>query len=82
MQHAAYPVYGMNCPGESALAVTHADGNMTLQMEVAGTEIKNTDGAVTAVIKLKDKVYPLLRCRYHRDLDGDSPCGEKERYVT
>lgn len=59
MQHAAYPVYGMNCPGESALAVTHADGNMTLQMEVAGTEIKNTDGAVTAVIKLKDKVYPF-----------------------
>ena len=59
MQHVAYPVYGMNCPGESALAVTHADGNMTLQMEVAGTEIKNTDGAVTAVIKLKDKVYPF-----------------------
>ena len=59
MQHGAYPVYGMNCPGESALAVTHADGNMTLQMEVAGTEIKNTDGAVTAVIKLKDKVYPF-----------------------
>lgn len=26
MQHGAYPVYGMNCPGESALAVTHADG--------------------------------------------------------
>lgn len=59
MQHAAYPVYGLNCPGESALAVTHADGNMTLQMEVADTEMKNIDGAVIAVIKLKDKVYPF-----------------------
>lgn len=59
MQHAAYPVYGLNCPGESALAVTHADGNMTLQMEVADTEMKNIDGAIIAVIKLKDKVYPF-----------------------
>lgn len=59
MQHAAYPVYGLNCPGESALAVTHADGNMTLQMEVADTEMKNIDGAVIVVIKLKDKVYPF-----------------------
>ena len=74
MQHGAYPVYGMNCPGESALAVTHADGNMTLQMEVAGTEIKNTDGAVTAVIKLKDKVYPFSVnvCYKARRLEGKS----------
>ena len=38
MQHAAYPVYGMNCPGESALAVTHADGNMTLQIRKKSRE--------------------------------------------
>ena len=30
----AYPVYGLNCPSESALSVTHGDGNMTLQLEV------------------------------------------------
>lgn len=28
----AYPVYGLNCPSESALSVQHEDGNMTLQM--------------------------------------------------
>ena len=60
MHHIAYPVYGLNCPGESALAVTHADGNMTLQMEVTGSDIKHSDKAVTAIIKLKDKVYPFF----------------------
>ncbi len=59
MNHAAYPVYGMNCPGESALAVTHADGNMTLEMEVSGTEMKTSDEAITAIVCLKDKVYPF-----------------------
>ena len=34
----AYPVYGLNCPSESALSVQHEDGNMTLQMEVIGVE--------------------------------------------
>lgn len=32
--HAAYPEYGLNAPVETALAVKHADGNMTLQLEV------------------------------------------------
>ncbi len=59
LDHAAYPVYGMNCPGESALAVTHADGNMTLQMEVVNTEMKKNEEAVTAAFQLKDKVYPF-----------------------
>lgn len=59
LNHAAYPVYGMNCPGESALAVTHADGNMTLQMEVVNTETVKTGESVTAAILLKDKVYPF-----------------------
>ena len=28
----AYPVYGMNCPAEAALAMTHADGNLSSDM--------------------------------------------------
>ena len=28
----AYPAYGMKYPGETALSVCHADGNLTLQM--------------------------------------------------
>ena len=32
--HYAYPVYGFNCAKEPALALTHADGNMSTVMTV------------------------------------------------
>ena len=32
----AYPVYGMNCPAEAALAMTHADGNLSSDMVATG----------------------------------------------
>lgn len=32
--HVVYPTYGMNCPGETALSVKHADGNVSTQMEI------------------------------------------------
>lgn len=38
-KYAAYPVYGLNCPSEVALAVKHNDGNMTLQLEVVKVEV-------------------------------------------
>ncbi|MFV0346033.1 MAG: alpha-galactosidase [Bacteroidales bacterium] len=56
----AYPVYGLNCPVETALAVKHADGNMTLQMEVKGIDTKRETNAVITTIKMKDKVYPFF----------------------
>lgn len=56
----AYPVYGMNCPTETALAVKHADGNMTLQMEVVKSTTKKENNTVLAAIELKDKVYPFF----------------------
>lgn len=55
----AYPVYGLNCPGESALAVKHADGNMTLQMEIVQTRTVKEGNAEVTVIEMKDKVYPF-----------------------
>ena len=42
MQHArggrmdAYPAYGMNCPAEAALAMTHADGNLSTALIATG----------------------------------------------
>lgn len=57
--HAAYPVYGLNCPSESALAVVHADGNMTLQLIVDKVTMTEDDVATIAKITLKDKVYPF-----------------------
>lgn len=52
----AYPAYGMSTQRETALAVTHSDGNMTLDLAVSGVK---TDGQVTTVT-LADKVYPFF----------------------
>ncbi|MDE5634839.1 MAG: alpha-glycosidase, partial [Muribaculaceae bacterium] len=58
----AYPVYGMGYPCETALSVSHADGNLTLKMSVA--DVKETyladENATLTVIELKDEVYPFF----------------------
>lgn len=58
-QFSAYPVYGMNCPSETALAVKHADGNMSLEMEVKKTATRTEDHATITTVTMKDKVYPF-----------------------
>ena len=58
-QFSAYPVYGLNCPGEAALAVRHSDGNMSLQMEVEKTETRTEGNATIITVSMKDKVYPF-----------------------
>ena len=60
----AYPAFGRLTvyePGfEPALAVTHADGNMTLELSVAGVQVQTEDlGATVTRFSLKDKVYPF-----------------------
>ena len=50
----AYPAYGMNCPAEAALAMKHADGNMSTELFVTGMETKDN----VLRISLKDPVYP------------------------
>ena len=50
----AYPVYGMNCPAEAAIAMKHADGNMSTELFVTGMEKR--DGVIR--ILMKDPVYP------------------------
>lgn len=86
----AYPVYGLNCPGESALAVKHADGNMTLQMEIVQVKTSKEENAEITAIELKDKVYPfyvnvyyksLSRCRCHRDMDRNPTSGKETGYT-
>ena len=51
----AYPAYGMNCPAEAAVAMTHADGN--LSTELYATDV-NTQGQLTQ-ITLSDPKYPV-----------------------
>ena len=47
----AYPVYGLNCPSESALSVTHGDGNMTLQLEVIKVDTRKEQTANITTIR-------------------------------
>ncbi len=57
----AYPPYGMNTRRETAVAATHTDGNMTLDLVVDRVE---REGNVTSV-SLKDKYYPFyVRLNY------------------
>ena len=58
-QFSAYPAYGMNCPSETALSVTHADGNLSTQMAVESTEMSNVGNATILTVRMKDKVYPF-----------------------
>lgn len=70
----AYPEYGLNCPVETALAVTHDDGNMTLQLEVEKVETRADDKTASdvTIVSLKDHVYPFfvdVCYRAYRDAD-------------
>ena len=57
-EFSAYPVYGLDAPRESALAVKHSNGDMTLQMEVVSTNKKKDTNSHTTIINIKDKDYP------------------------
>lgn len=52
----AYPAYGMNCPAEAAIAMRHADGNLSTELRATG-QVKH-EGLITR-IPMKDPVYPV-----------------------
>ncbi|MGN0228905.1 MAG: glycoside hydrolase family 36 N-terminal domain-containing protein, partial [Muribaculaceae bacterium] len=55
----AYPAYGLNCQAESAIAVLHPDGNMTLELKVTKTLTETLDDFTITRITLTDKAYPF-----------------------
>lgn len=62
----SYPVFGVNTAGERAMAVTHADGNMSLDLVVeAVNQYSQADGNITE-IKMKDLVYPFVLKQYYK----------------
>ncbi len=68
----AYPVYGSGSMDETALSARHADGNMTLELEVTGVSSTEEHNAVTTVVSMKDKVYPFyvnLCYKAYQDVD-------------
>lgn len=54
-----YPVFGLQIPNQQAMSVTHADGNMTLDLVVDQVEQTNSNKAEILEITLKDAVYPF-----------------------
>ena len=60
----AYPVYGLTSHRETAMSVTHPDGNMTLDMAVTGVkESDGADGSHTVTVTMIDievnyRTYP------------------------
>ena len=68
----AYPAYGMNCMAEAALALRHADGNMSTVLITTGTDTQKHGKSETATIHLKDPKYPItvdLHYRAYSDVD-------------
>ena len=56
----SYPAFGLNTPGERAIAVTHGDGNMTLDLVVEGVKKYNVKDGNILEISMEDKVYPFI----------------------
>lgn len=68
----AYPVYGLWPEKEAAFSAVHADGNMTLDMNVAGVTTKKEDnGAEVTTITMTDKVYPFTIDVNYRTYPGE-----------
>ena len=67
-----YPAYGMNCPAEAAIAMRHADGNMSTVLNANSVTSKNQGNATLTSITLQDPVYPVsvtLHYKAYQDVD-------------
>ncbi len=68
----AYPAYGMNCTAEAALAMRHADGNLSTTLVTTAVTTTDEDKATMTTIVLRDPVYPVevrLHYRAYHDVD-------------
>ena len=61
----AYPAFGRNSFDETALSVTHSDGNMSTELMVTGCR---QEGELT-IIELKDKKYDFFVDLYYKAND-------------
>lgn len=56
----AYPAFGLKGTTECAIAVTQADGSMTLDLKVTGVERTSWDGGETITVTSADPIYPVI----------------------
>lgn len=61
----AYPAFGRNSYDETALSVTHADGNMSTELAITGSR---QEGDLT-IISMKDKKYDFFVDLYYKAND-------------
>lgn len=66
MRFDPYPVYGMYCPSEVAMAATHADGNLSTQLRVTDFSQTTSNGVSLTKIELQDPVYPFFVTLYYK----------------
>lgn len=67
-----YPAYGLNTPAEAALAMRHADGNLSTDLVATGVDVQQERNAAVTTIHLKDPMYPIvvdLKYRAYNDVD-------------
>ena len=62
----AYPAYGLSGAAETALAITHADGNKTLDLAVTDWTVGTWDDGELLTVTLKDRVYPVTVRLYYK----------------
>lgn len=55
----SYPAFGLQTIGEKAVAITHADGNMSLDLGVDNVKQYGIDDGEILEVLLKDKIYPV-----------------------
>ena len=55
----AFPFYGNYPEHESAMALTHSDGNMIMDMVIDDVAKTNDNGQEITTVTMRDKVYPL-----------------------
>lgn len=65
-----YPVFGLNTPGERAMAVAHPDGNMSLDLAVEQVKQYTSDEAEIIEIKMKDVSYPFVLRQTYKAYKG------------
>ena len=68
----AYPVHGLNTPAEAALAMRHADGNLSTALVTTGVSTQDEGQATVTTINMKDPAYPItvtLNYRAYHDVD-------------
>lgn len=66
----AYPFYGINPQGESAMSVVHADGNMTLDMAVEDYSARRLADGTQTTVTMRDRYYPFTVKVNYRTYDG------------